>query len=89
MVTVRAVYRDNRLELLDRVELQEGQEVQVQIIDPLAFLQEALSDLDVSFPEPVNDQEEFDEEALQQWLDEQTAGVTVSDLIIEERRNGR
>lgn len=32
MALVRAVYRDGKLELLDRVDLQDGQEVQLQIV---------------------------------------------------------
>lgn len=88
MVSVRAVYRNGQLQLLDPVELTEGQEVQLRILDEPNRVRDALSDLLVQVHFDDKD-DTFDEAALQHEIDEATQGVTLSDLIIEERRNGR
>lgn len=88
MVSVRAVYRNGQLQLLDPVKLTEGQEVQLRIFDEPNRVRDALSDLLVQVHSDDND-DTFDEVALQHEIDEATQGVTLSDLIIEERRSGR
>lgn len=88
MASIRAVYRNGQLQLLDPVELAEGQEVQLHILDEPNRVRDALSDLlvQVRFED---DDETLDEVALQQEIDRASQGVTLSDVIIEERRSGR
>ncbi len=49
-------------------------------------LRAALSDLLVQYPAQLDDN--FDEEALMQEIREGTQGVTFTDIILEERREG-
>jgi len=86
MVAIRAVYHNGQLKLLEPVNLDEGQEVQVVILDQRKLAYEVLGDL-VASPQN-NDDEDFDEVALFKQLDETTRGTTLSDLIIEERHTG-
>lgn len=87
MVSIRAIYHDGQLQLLDPVNLSEGQEVRLQILsDERSRVRDALSDLLVDAE--VNGVD-FDESALQGEIDEATQGITLSDLIIEERQTGR
>jgi predicted DNA-binding antitoxin AbrB/MazE fold protein len=84
MVSIRAVYRDGQLRLLDPVELQEGEEVQIQIVRPAVRLVDAAADMLVTFDEVVED---IDEAALQSQLDAALRGKRpLSEIIIEERR---
>lgn len=83
---VRAIYQDGQLRLLDPVDLAEGQEVHLVIMSEVERVRAALADLLVSMP-PLDD-DEFDEAALQRELDEWPSGVTLSDVIIEERNEG-
>ena len=88
MLSVRAVYRNGQLQLLDPVELTEGQEVRLRILNEPERVRDALSDLLVQLH--FDDRADlFDEVALQNEIDEVTQGVTLSDVIIEERRGGR
>ncbi len=89
MVSIRAVYRDGQLHPLDPVNLAEGQEVRLQIVDERRRVLDALSDLLENAAETEGSVSDFDEAALQQFIDEAAQGVTLSDLIIEERRTGR
>lgn len=89
MVSIRAVYRDGQLHPLDPVDLAEGQEVRLEIVDERRRVLDALSDLLVDAAQTPDDGPDFDEAALQQFIDEAAQGVTLSDLIIEERRTGR
>ena len=85
MASIRAVYQDGKLQLLDPVNLSDGQEVRLQILsDTPDRVREALSDLVHSTP--TDEVDTFDEVALQQLIDDAANGVTLSDLIKEERR---
>jgi predicted DNA-binding antitoxin AbrB/MazE fold protein len=87
MVSVRAVYRDGKFQPLDHVDLQDGQEVQLQIVEKPTSIQVMIEDMLTHF-EP--DDSEIDEEAILQELDRVLAGKRpLSEIIIEERRQGR
>lgn len=82
---VRAIYQNGHLRLLDPVELQDGQEVEIQFVP--RSLEEAAADLLISF-EPTDDA--FDDEAAQRQLDKALRGKRpLSEIIIEERRESR
>ncbi len=84
---VRAIYEDGRLRLLDPVALIEGEQVQVTILSDRERTRAALGDLLVD-PEPDRD-DSVDEAALQAEIDAALQGqVSVSDVIIQERRAG-
>jgi predicted DNA-binding antitoxin AbrB/MazE fold protein len=86
MVSIRAVYRDGHLQLLEPVDLSEGQEVQLHILlDERSRVQQALSDVLASAKDNDVQQPDMDELALQKQIDDATRGISVSDLIIEER----
>ena len=88
MVLVRAVYQDGKLQLLDDVHLQEGQEVQLHIVEKQAPLRERIGDMLTSFD--VDESSNIDEEALMQDLDKVLRGKRpLSEIILEERREGR
>lgn len=93
MVSVRAIYHNGQLRLLEPIDLQEGQEVQLHILlDERSRVQQALSDVLASTAHGQNDdsqQMNIDEVALQQQIDQATHGISVSDVIIEERQSGR
>ena len=85
---VRAVYEQGRLRLLDPVDLAEGQEIQLMILSERERARAVLSDILVHH-EPDTELNDIDEAALQAEIDAETKGkVTVSDAIIEERREG-
>jgi predicted DNA-binding antitoxin AbrB/MazE fold protein len=87
MVVVRAVYRDGKFQPLDTVDLQDGQEVQLQIVEKPTSIQEMIGDMLTHFE---HDASEVDEDAILQELDRALAGKRpLSEIIIEERREGR
>ena len=87
MVTaIRAVYENGHLRLLDPVDLAEGQQIAVQILSRREQLIALLGDRVASTAEDEGD--ELDEETLMREIEEGTRGVTLSDAIIEERREG-
>jgi predicted DNA-binding antitoxin AbrB/MazE fold protein len=84
---IRAVYEQGKLRLLDPVELIEGQQIQIAIMQEQEMVRAALGDLLVQPTSPLQD--ELDEEALMRQLDEAFAGhKPLSETIIEERREG-
>jgi predicted DNA-binding antitoxin AbrB/MazE fold protein len=84
---VRAIYHQGNLRLLDDVALKEGQEVQLEIVQPSLSTRELLQDLLVTSDVP---HDVIDEEALQKELDAYMADKRpLSEIIIEERRQGR
>lgn len=87
MASIRAIYRNGQLQPLDPVELSDGQEVRIQILDERSRVLEVLADILVQ-PEVVAE-DDFDEASLQREIDAATQGITISDLIIDERRMGR
>ncbi len=87
MVLVRAIYQNGNLQLIDPVPLENGQEVQLHIVERPITTQELLDGLLATFDFDVED---FDEEATQKGLDEAMVGKRpLSEIIIEERREGR
>lgn len=84
--TIRAVYEEGHLRPLDPINLQEGEEVQVTILSERERVRAALGDLLVEHTDMPED--DIDEEALMRRIDAELKGVTVSDAIIEERREG-
>lgn len=85
--TVRAIYRDGHLDLLEPVDLVEGQSVEIIIQSERDRLRAALGDLLV---EPTSTTTYTDEEIedMEREVEEGFRGVTLSDVIIEERREG-
>ncbi len=90
MVSIRAIYRDGYLQLLDLVDLREGQEVQLQIMsDESSLVRTALSDVMVQTEQEDTSTSELNETALQGEIDKATQGITLSDLIIDERHSSQ
>src|SRR3569623_514943 len=86
---VRAVYEHGHLRLLDPVTLAEGEQVSVTIQSGRERLRAALGNLIVEAPKPASDN--IDADALMRLVEEdlREAGFpSVSDAIIEERREG-
>lgn len=87
MVSVRAIYRDGQLKILDPVDLTEGQEVRIHILDTTISVRELVQDMLMSVDFDTDD---VDEEAIMEDLDQALNGQRpLSDIIIEERREGR
>lgn len=87
MVVVRAVFQDGKFQPLDTVNLQDGQEVQLQIVEHPTSLRAIIGDLLAHFD---NDDTELDEEAIIRELDQTLSGKRpLSEIVIEERREGR
>ncbi|MBX3066841.1 MAG: DUF104 domain-containing protein [Anaerolineae bacterium] len=77
--------------LLDPVKLAEGQEVQITILSERDRVRKILGDLVVQYDEDIaiSSDDNIDEDALLAEIHEATKGMpSVSDLIIEERREG-
>lgn len=83
MVMVRAIYQDGNLQLLDRVQLENGQEVQLHIVEKTITTRDLIGDL----LNPFNlELDEINEQAIQKDLDEAMVGKRpLSEIIIEER----
>jgi predicted DNA-binding antitoxin AbrB/MazE fold protein len=84
---IRAIYEQGWLRLLDPVNLIEGQEVHVMLLSERERARAALDDLLVQYePEPIK---EVDEAQLLAEIDAAMQGKPpISDVIIEERREG-
>jgi predicted DNA-binding antitoxin AbrB/MazE fold protein len=83
MAAIRAIYRNGQLQLLDPVTLVEGQEVQLQIIQPETGLQELVGDMLVHFEA---DESQIDEESILAQIAKAMNGKRpLSEIIIEER----
>ena len=86
MVSVRAVYQNGQLKLLDPVNLNEGEEVVLQIASQRQQIINALGELVTT---PTRDSKPaFGDETRLRELDELTQGVTLSDVVIEDREAG-
>ena len=84
---VRAVYQNGQIHLLEPVDLVEGQEIQLLILSDRERVLSALGDLVVDV---APNADVIDEEALLQEIREAFGGeLSLSDIIIEERREGR
>lgn len=84
---IRAVYEQGWLRLLEPVNLIEGQEIHVMLVSERERARAVLEDLLVQYAaEPV---EEIDETKLLAEIDAAMRGQPpISDVIIEERREG-
>jgi predicted DNA-binding antitoxin AbrB/MazE fold protein len=87
LTPIRAVYENGHLRLLHSVPLADGQEIDVVILTERERAVSALGELAVPLPHPET--EDIDEAALLRAIDEAYRGKpSVSDAIIEERREG-
>ena len=87
MTSVRAVYRNGQFQLLDSVDLPEGQEVQLQILETQTPIQTLIGDMLTCFE---RDDAEIDEDAILLEIEQSLKGKRpLSEIIIEERREGR
>jgi predicted DNA-binding antitoxin AbrB/MazE fold protein len=87
--TVRAVYKNGTLRLLDLVAWREGEQVAISILPERELVRLALADILVHFDPEPGDDEEIDEAALQAEIDAELQGQSpMSELIIQERREG-
>ncbi len=85
---IRAIYEHGQLRLLDTVNLTEGEEIQLMILSGRERAQAALGELLVRFESDPTD-DNIDEAALLAEIDADMKGKpTVSDAIIQERREG-
>lgn len=71
MVMVRAIYQDGNLQLLDHVQLENGQEVQLHIVERTITTRDLIGDLLSTFDLELD---EIDEQAIQKDLDEAMLG---------------
>lgn len=84
--SIRAVYHEGQLRLLDPVDLSEGQEVQLVILSEHERVRSALGDLLVEYDVPTDD---IDEDALMREIEAGFRGQSsLSAAIIDERREG-
>ena len=82
MAAIRAIYHNGQLQLLDPVNLVEGQEVQLQILEPQQSLQDLLGDMLENFEASNVD---IDEEAILAQIAEAMKGKRpLSEIIIGE-----
>lgn len=85
--SIRAVYTDGRLRLLDPVKLAEGQEIRVVILSDEERVRAALSDLLVAPPEvalPVVDEAQLAGDVEAAFQNQ----PLLSETILAERRQG-
>ena len=93
MVSIRAIYEEGKLRLLDPIALQEGQRVDIQVdlnqSNERDLLQNALADLDIQWADPSTtvDDDIRDDDTLMQEIAAGTKGLApLSEVIIQERR---
>jgi predicted DNA-binding antitoxin AbrB/MazE fold protein len=85
--SIRAVYQDGYLRLLEPIDLAEGEEIRVMILTETDQVRAALGDLVVSVSEIVGD--DVDVPALLNDIWTATQGIpSVSLTIVEDRLNG-
>jgi predicted DNA-binding antitoxin AbrB/MazE fold protein len=85
---IQAIYRNGTLRLLDKVNLTDGQQVEVVIMSDEEKIRAVLGDLLLEAPE--NAPPAPDEAALLKVIAEGFAGQPpLSETILEERREGR
>lgn len=88
MVSVRAVYHDGQLLLLEPTHLHDGQEVQIQIIEPTDQLGELIADMLFSSDHMAHEAAVDVEEIIQEQLDAALVGQRpLSEIIIEDRHD--
>jgi predicted DNA-binding antitoxin AbrB/MazE fold protein len=85
---IRAVYNHGSLQLLDEVQLEEGQEVRLVILSEMDRVDAELGDLLIRMPEPPG-ADEIDRAALLKEVADAFRGLPpLSEEIIAERRAG-
>ena len=85
---IRAIYEHGRLRPLDPVSLTEGQEIRLALLSEREQVRIALSDL-LGAQGSSAPADSLDEHAMATQLDVELKGnVSVSDAILEERRQG-
>lgn len=92
MTTIRAIYQNGQLRLLEPVPFQEGQEVHLQVVPAHANWRNALSDLLVQYDDLLNaETSSSDATDLQAAIDLATQGLSIqlSQAILDERQAGR
>jgi len=87
--SLRAIYEQGYLRLLDPIDLSEGQEIRLMIIPEQERARVALADMLVVRRVEVDQDELIDEAALFAEVEAEMRNCpSVSDAIIEERRSG-
>lgn len=86
-ISVKAIYENGHLRLLDAVNLHDGQTVQVQIqaVDEPALLRELLGDLVAHWPDPSNDDDAYLEDMADDIAAAFGGDPPLSQIIIEDR----
>lgn len=86
---VRAIYENGQLRLLDKVNLREGEEVELTFLSEREKFRALMGDLLVEWKESPDAPEDIDEDALMAEIREAFKGQPpLSDVIIAERREG-
>ena len=89
MVSVRAVYHNGQLHLLDPVDLNDGEEILLQIVPKRPSVRELIGDM-LTTVEQKDADTDVDEAAILSELAEALKGQRpLSEIIIEERQSGR
>ena len=84
---IRAIYEKGRLRPLDPLSLTDGQEISLAILSEREQVRTALAD--ILTPMVAEPGEALDEVADMAMIDEELRGsVSISDAILEERREG-
>jgi predicted DNA-binding antitoxin AbrB/MazE fold protein len=88
-IPIRAIYKQGQLQLLDPINLTDGEQVEVVIITEIDRFKEAFADI-LTKPLPSDyDEIEIDEEAIMRQIREDFKGQPpLSDDIIRERQEG-
>jgi predicted DNA-binding antitoxin AbrB/MazE fold protein len=85
--SIRAIYSEGQLHLLEPVNLSEGQEIRLMILSDEDAIRAALGDLLVEIPD--TSPSDLDEAALLREVEEAFRGQPpLSEAILQERREG-
>jgi predicted DNA-binding antitoxin AbrB/MazE fold protein len=89
-LSVRAIYENGHLRLLDPVDLPEGQQVRIinlEIVSDEEAMRAALGDL-VQWPDTSDDSDAWVEDMADEIAEALSKGRPLSEIIIEERNSG-
>jgi predicted DNA-binding antitoxin AbrB/MazE fold protein len=86
MMIIRAVYENGNLRLLEPLDLEDGQEVALVLVDSRQDVLAALGDL--VMPADPTSEDILDEEAILREMDELYEGPPASQAILDERQDG-
>ena len=85
--SIRAIYENGQLRLLDPVNLAEGQEVSIAFVSDRDKVRAALNDLLIHVDASLENN--LDEQGLMQVIEQDFRGQSpLSETIIQERREG-